>query len=97
VTESRSRAPARTARSTSNASRRHQTNIDLDEFASRVKDFRVELLQIDQGMFRADGVQASLGGVLLGTARLGRALVQTWTSPVQSITIAVRTSLAPSR
>jgi AraC family ethanolamine operon transcriptional activator len=50
------------------------------------------LLQIDPGTFRAEGVQACFGGVLLGTARLGRALVQTWTSPVQSITIAVRTS-----
>jgi AraC family ethanolamine operon transcriptional activator len=75
---------------------RHQRSVDLDEFASRVRGFRVELLQIDPGTFKADGVQACFGGVLLGTARLGRALVQTWTSPVQSITIAVRTSRASS-
>jgi AraC family ethanolamine operon transcriptional activator len=71
-----------------------QRNIDLDEFVSRVKGFRLELLQIDQGAFRADGFQAHFGNSLLGTARLGRALVQTWTSPAQSITIAVRTSQA---
>jgi AraC family ethanolamine operon transcriptional activator len=65
-----------------------------DEFASGVKGFRLDLLQIDQGAFRADGLQAHLGNSLLGTARLGRALVQTWTSPAQSITIAVRTSPA---
>src|SRR6266436_7306997 len=62
-----------------------QRNIDLDEFVSRVKGFRLELLQIDQGAFRADGFQAHFGNSLLGTARLGRALVQTWTSPAQSI------------
>jgi AraC family ethanolamine operon transcriptional activator len=71
-------------------------NIDLDEFISGVKGFRLELLQIDQGAFRADGLQAHLGNILLGTARLERAFVQTWTSPKQSMTIAVRTSQAPA-
>jgi AraC family ethanolamine operon transcriptional activator len=72
----------------------NQRIIGLDEFAAGVKGFRLELLQIDQGAFRANGLQAHLGNFLLGTARLGRALVQTWTSPAQSITIAVRTSRA---
>jgi AraC family ethanolamine operon transcriptional activator len=71
-------------------------NIDLDEFISRVKNFRLELLQIDQGAFRADGFQAYLGDVLLTTARLGRAFVQTLRFPARSTTIAVRTSRAPA-
>jgi AraC family ethanolamine operon transcriptional activator len=71
-----------------------EPNIDYDAFVSRVHGFRLELLQIDQGAFRADGFQAYLGDALLGTARLGRAFVQTWRSPAQSTTIAVRTSRA---
>src|SRR5260370_11429672 len=73
-----------------------QRNIDLDEFVSRVQGFRLELLQIDQVAFRADGVQADVGDVLIGTARFRRALVQTWKSPTQSIAIAARTSRAPA-
>jgi hypothetical protein len=64
---------------------------NLDQFVTGVQAFRLELLQIDHGAFRAEGFQAYLGDVLLGTARFGRALVQTWKSPAQSITIAVRT------
>jgi AraC-like DNA-binding protein len=66
----------------------------LEQFVSGVQGFRLELLQIDQGAFRATGFQAHLGEGLIGTARFGRALVQTWTSPARSITIAVRTSRA---
>jgi AraC family transcriptional regulator, ethanolamine operon transcriptional activator len=66
----------------------------LEQFVSGVQGFRLELLQIDQGAFRAAGFQAHLGEGLIGTARFGRALVQTWTSPARSITIAVRTSRA---
>ena len=69
---------------------------DLDEFVSRVRGFRLELLQTDQGAFRAEGFQAYLGDVLLGTARLGRAFFQAWKPPAQSVTIAVRTSRAPA-
>src|SRR5450432_2213990 len=71
-------------------------NIDFEEFASRVQGFRLELLQIDQGAFRADGLQAYLGDALLGTVRLGRAFVQTWRLPARSVTIAVGTSRAPA-
>jgi AraC family transcriptional regulator, ethanolamine operon transcriptional activator len=73
---------------------RDRPNTDLDEFISRFRGFHLELLQTDQGMFRADGVQTFLGDLLLATARLGRAQVQTWKPPAQSITIAVRTSRA---
>jgi AraC family ethanolamine operon transcriptional activator len=66
----------------------------LEQFVSGVQGFRLDLLQIDQGAFRAAGSQAHLGEGLVGTARFGRALVQTWTSPARSITIAVRTSRA---
>jgi AraC family ethanolamine operon transcriptional activator len=72
-----------------------RTNINLENFVSRVQGFRLELLQIDPGAFMADGFQAYLGDMLIGTARLGRALIQTWKSPAHSITIAVRTSPAP--
>jgi len=73
-----------------------QPNIDFEEFVSRVQGFRLELLQIDQGAFRGDGLQADLGDALLGTVRFGRAFVQTWRPPAQSTTIAVRTSRAPA-
>jgi AraC family ethanolamine operon transcriptional activator len=73
-----------------------QPNIDLDDFVSRVQGFHLELLQTDQGAFGAEGFQTYLGDVLLGTARFGRALIQTWKSPAQSVTIAVRTSRAPA-
>jgi AraC family ethanolamine operon transcriptional activator len=71
-----------------------QPGIDIDEIVSRFQGFNLELLQIDQGTFRAEGMQARLGDVLLGTARFGRALVQTWKSPAQLIAIAVATSRA---
>jgi AraC family ethanolamine operon transcriptional activator len=73
-----------------------QSNIDLEDFASRVQGFRLGLLQIDPGPFSADGFQTYLGDVLIGTAHFGRALIQTWKSPAHSITIAVRTSQAPA-
>jgi AraC family ethanolamine operon transcriptional activator len=71
-------------------------NTGLDEFVSRVQGIHLELMQTDQGAFRAEGIQTYLGDVLLGTARLGRALVQTWKFPAQSVTIAVRTSRTPA-
>jgi hypothetical protein len=67
---------------------------NLDQFVTGVQAFRLELLQIDQGAFRAGGRQAYLGGALIGSARFGRALVQTWISPAHSMTIAVKTSPA---
>lgn len=73
-----------------------RSNTDLDEFVSGVQGFHLDLLQTDQGAFRAEVFQTYLGDVLLGTARLGRAFVQTWKSPPQSVTIAVRTSRAPA-
>jgi AraC family transcriptional regulator, ethanolamine operon transcriptional activator len=85
--------PNRLSRESRCAARRGD---DIDEFVSRVKGFRLKLLQIDQGAFRAVGFQAHLGDFLLGAARLERALVQTWTSPARSITIAVKASPAPA-
>jgi AraC family ethanolamine operon transcriptional activator len=73
-----------------------QPNTDLDEFVSRVQGFDLELLQTDQGAFRVEGFQTYRGDVLLGAARFARALIQTWKSPAQSVTIAVRTSRAPA-
>ncbi len=72
-----------------------RSNIDLEAFVSGVQGFRLELLQIEPGAFTANGFQAYLGDVLIGTAHFGRALVQTWKSPALSITIAVKTSRAP--
>jgi AraC family ethanolamine operon transcriptional activator len=74
----------------------NQRNIDLGQFVSRVHGFRLELLQMDPGAFRADGFQAYLGDVLIGIARFGRALIQTWRSPAHSITLAVGTSPPPA-
>ena len=75
---------------------RDRPNTDLGEFVSRFQGFHLELLQTDQGTFRGDGVQTSLGDLPLGTARLGRAHVQTWRFPAQSVTIAVNTSRTPA-
>jgi AraC family ethanolamine operon transcriptional activator len=61
---------------------------------SGVRGFRLELLQIDQGAFKAGGRQAYLGDALIGSARFGRALIQTWVSPAHSMTIAVKASRA---
>jgi AraC family transcriptional regulator, ethanolamine operon transcriptional activator len=71
-----------------------RSNIDLEAFVSGVQGFRLELLQIEPGAFTANGFQAYLGDVLIGTAHFGRALIQTWRSPAQTVTIAVTTSRA---
>src|SRR5436309_1452172 len=73
-----------------------RSNIELEAFVSGVQGFRLELLQIEPGAFTANGFQAYLGDVLIGTAQFGRALIQTWKSPAHSITIAVKTSQAPA-
>lgn len=61
------------------------------QFISRVRGFRLELLQIDHGPFVASGKQVCNAGVLVSSMHLGRAAVQTWTSPPRSFTIAVKT------
>jgi AraC family ethanolamine operon transcriptional activator len=45
-------------------------------------------------VFTANGFQAYLGDVLVGTVNFGRALIQTWKPPAHSITIVVKTSPA---
>lgn len=62
------------------------------QFIARVRGFGLELLQIDHGPFAANGSQVCLGGVLASSVNLGRAAVQTWTSPARSFTIAVKTT-----
>jgi len=67
------------------------------DFASRIRCFGLDLLQIDQGKFRAKGSQARIGKVLLGCVEFERATVQTWTSPARSLTIAAKTTDATVR
>jgi AraC family ethanolamine operon transcriptional activator len=73
-----------------------RSSIDLEAFVAEVQGFRLELLQIEPGAFTANGFQAYLGDVLIGTADFGRALIQAWISPARAVTIAVRTSQAPT-
>jgi AraC family ethanolamine operon transcriptional activator len=62
------------------------------EFTSRLRRFKLDLVQIERGRFTADGIQAVVGKTLLGRVHLGRAVLQGWRSPARSITIAVKTS-----
>jgi AraC family transcriptional regulator, ethanolamine operon transcriptional activator len=67
---------------------------DPAQFIARVRAFQLELLQIDQGKFTANGVQARIGEMLVSRAEFGPATVQTWTSPPQSLTLAAKTTAA---
>lgn len=69
---------------------------DPAQFIARIRAFQLELLQIDQGKFAANGSQARIGEILLSRAEFGPATVQTWTSPQQSLTLAVKTTAAPA-
>jgi AraC family transcriptional regulator, ethanolamine operon transcriptional activator len=71
--------------------------VDPAQFIARVRAFQVELLQIDQGKFTATGAQARIGEMLVSRAEFGPATVQTWTSPQQSLTLAVKTTTAAAR
>jgi AraC-like DNA-binding protein len=74
--------------------RRDQAAADPAQFIARIRAFQLELLQIDQGKFAANGSQARIGEMLLSRAEFGPATVQTWTSPQQSLTLAVKTTAA---
>jgi AraC family ethanolamine operon transcriptional activator len=65
-----------------------------EEFASRVRGFGLEVIQIERGRFTANGLQIRSGKILLGKAEFGRAVVQSWISPARSVTIAVKTGNA---
>jgi AraC family ethanolamine operon transcriptional activator len=74
------------------AAAREPQALDADEFATRVRGFRLELLQIDRGRFNVYGTQIRLGQTLLSEVNLGRAAVHWWSSPPGSVTIAMKTS-----
>jgi AraC-like DNA-binding protein len=77
-------------------SKRTRLGMHPGEFAARLRGFELELVQIEQGRFTAEGIQAVVGKALMSRARLGRAVLQSWRSPARSITIAVG-SAAPAR
>ena len=60
------------------------------EFASRVRGFGLELIQIGRGRFTANGLQVQTGKALLSNVQLGPVVVQNWTAPMRSTTIAVK-------
>jgi AraC family ethanolamine operon transcriptional activator len=60
------------------------------EFASRVRGFGLELIQIGRGRFTANGLQVQAGKTLLSNVQFGPVVVQSWTAPMRSITIAVK-------
>jgi AraC family transcriptional regulator, ethanolamine operon transcriptional activator len=74
--------------------RSDQSIVGIRELLSTVQAFRLELLQIDPGVFWADAAQTYLGDASLGCFRFGQGVVQTWKSPPRSITVVVRSSRA---
>ena len=70
----------------------HAYNFDVN--VASLKDEHVKFIKEQVVPALNDNPHASI--VLLGTARFARALIQTWKSPAQSVTIAVRTSRAPA-
>jgi AraC family ethanolamine operon transcriptional activator len=69
-----------------------QPAADPLQFITRVRGFRLQLLQLDHGLFVASGSQARFSGGMASSMSLGRAAVQTWTSPARSFTVAVKTT-----
>ncbi|HEY2226721.1 MAG TPA: helix-turn-helix domain-containing protein [Xanthobacteraceae bacterium] len=55
-----------------------------------MRGFGLELIQIGRGRFTANGLQVQAGKALLSNVQFGPVVVQSWTAPMRSTTIAVK-------
>jgi AraC family ethanolamine operon transcriptional activator len=75
----------------------NQSIADPAKFVSRIHGFRLDLMQIDQGKFSAQGFQTWSGKAWLSVARLSRAHVQTWQMPARWTTTVLNISDGPAK